>query len=97
MTITQTVEIPADHRIFLKLPRSVPIGVKARIEINIPAKAMKSQSDSGGDPSKSAKGSEIEYIRQLLHREMYAKGTSAIKAESGDGWEAYIKEKYAEP
>jgi len=97
MTITQTVEIPADHRIFLKLPRSVPVGVKARIEINIPAKVTKNQPDSGGRHSGSAKGSEIEYIRQLLRKEMSAKGTSAITAESGDGWEAYIKEKYAEP
>ena len=85
MTITQTVEIPADYRILLDLPRSVPIGAKARIEINIPAKVTKTQSDS-----------EIEHIRQLLRKEMSAKGTSAIKAESGDGWEAYIKEKYAE-
>jgi hypothetical protein len=37
MTIEQTIEIPADRRIFLDLPRSVPAGVRARIEINIPA------------------------------------------------------------
>ena len=86
MTITQTVEIPADYRIFLELPRSVPIGAKARVEINIPAKVTKSQSDS-----------EIEHVRQLLRKEMSANGTSAITAESGDGWEAYIRERYAEP
>ena len=32
MTITQTVEIPADRRIMLDLPRDLPVG-KARITI----------------------------------------------------------------
>jgi len=36
MTIVQTVTIPNDFRIFLELPRSVPIGVNARVSINIP-------------------------------------------------------------
>jgi hypothetical protein len=35
MTIEQTVTIPADYRIFIDLPRSVPSGVKASIKINI--------------------------------------------------------------
>ena len=86
MTITQTVEIPADYRISLELPRSIPIGAKARIDISIPNKITKSQS-----------GLEIEHIRQLLRKEISEKGTSSIKAESGDGWEAYIRERYAEP
>jgi len=34
--IEQTVTIPADHRIFLELPRSVPAGVEARVSIAIP-------------------------------------------------------------
>ena len=37
MTIEQTVEIPADYRISLELPRSVPVGVNARVSISIPA------------------------------------------------------------
>ena len=37
MTIEQTVTIPADYRIFIELPHSVPSGVKASIKINIPA------------------------------------------------------------
>jgi len=32
VTITQTVEIPADHRIFLDLPPELPVG-KAKITI----------------------------------------------------------------
>ena len=34
MTITQTVEIPADRRLFLDLPPELPIG-KAKIEFTI--------------------------------------------------------------
>ena len=41
MTITQTVKIPADYRIFLELPRSVPSGIMANININIPAISAK--------------------------------------------------------
>ena len=85
MTITQTVEIPADYRIFLELPRSIPIGVKAQVEINIPVDITKSQSNT-----------KIEHVRQLLRKEMSEKGTSEVTAESGEGWEAYIRERYAE-
>ena len=85
MTFTQTVEIPADYRIFLELPRSIPIGVKAQVEINIPVDITKSQSNT-----------KIEHVRQLLRKEMSEKGTSEVTAESGEGWEAYIRERYAE-
>ena len=86
MTITQTVEIPADYRISLELPRSVPVGAKAQVEIKIAAKITKDQSDS-----------KIEIVRQLLRKEMSEKGTTAVRVESGDGWEVHIREKYAEP
>ena len=86
MTITQTVEIPADYRISLDVPRSIPIGIKARVEINIPAQNTKSQSES-----------DIVLVRELLHKEMSEKGTSALTLESGDGWEAHLRERYAEP
>jgi hypothetical protein len=36
MTIEQTVEIPSDYRLYLELPRTVPTGVMAKVEINIP-------------------------------------------------------------
>ena len=85
MTITQTVEIPADYRLYLDLPRSIPVGTKARIEINIPAKITKNQPES-----------HIEHVRLLLREEMSAKGTSALTAESGDGWEAHVMERHAE-
>ena len=34
MTITQTVEIPVNRRIFLDLPPELPVG-KAKVELNI--------------------------------------------------------------
>jgi hypothetical protein len=33
MTITQTIEIPADHRIFLDLPHELPVG-KAKVTVD---------------------------------------------------------------
>ena len=41
MTITQTVKIPDDYRIFLELPRSVPSGIMAKINIDIPVISAK--------------------------------------------------------
>jgi len=34
MTITQTVEIPADHRVFFDAPHEIPVGATARCEIH---------------------------------------------------------------
>jgi hypothetical protein len=91
MTIEQTVTIPSDYRIFLELPRSVPSGVMARVKIDIPAVSEK-------DISASAlhHPSEIEEVRQLLQKEMADNGTLAVIATSGDGWEAHVRERYAE-
>ena len=86
MTITKTVKIPEDYRIFLDLPRSVPSGVMAKINIDVPSVFTKST----GVPNK------IDEIRQLLQKEMAEKGTTAIKAGSGDGWEAHVMEQYAQ-
>ena len=90
MTIEQTITIPADYRILLELPRSVPIGVEARVEINIPA-VEKGRNDSTPLPPL-----EIEDIRHLLQKEMAEKGTSAVLAATGDGWETHVRERYAE-
>ena len=81
MTIEQTITIPADYRISLELPRSVPIGAKVRIEISIPGNS-------------SILSDEIEDVRMLLQKEMTEKGTSAVA--SGDGWEAHLRDHYAE-
>jgi len=91
MTIEQTVTIPADYRIFFELPRSVPTGVQARVEISIPAVETNSPGEIASPPA------EIEGIRQLLQEEMAKKGTSAITVATGDGWESHIREHYAQP
>ena len=92
MIIEQTIEIPADYRIFLELPRSVPIGVKARVEIQIPAVSANEENTSVLFPS-----AVISEVRELLQREMFEKGTSLAPAKPGDGWEAHVRERYAEP
>jgi hypothetical protein len=33
MTITQTVEIPADHRITFEIPQEIPVGTITRVEL----------------------------------------------------------------
>ena len=91
MTIEQTVEIPADYRVFLELPHSIPSGVLAKVKISIPAEVVKNKSDSVFPLS-----SEIEDISRLLQKEMSEKGTSKVKTASGDGWKAHVMEHYAE-
>ena len=87
MTITQTVEIPADRRVHLELPRSAPSGVMALVHIDIPAVSA----DGSTSPVQPLSG--IEEIRQLLKKEMAAKGTLAATAASGGGWEAHVRER----
>jgi hypothetical protein len=92
MTIEQTVEIPDDRRVYLEWPRSIPSGVKAKVEIIIPAAVTKSQRDSVSPPS-----AEIEDVRLLLQKEMSERGTAGVITAAGDGWEAHVRERYAEP
>ena len=94
MTITQTVTIPADYRLFLELPRTVPSGVIARVQINIPVQAGFNIPEKEYSTKKPS--SKIEEIRQLLQNEMAIQGTSTAAASSGDGWEAYVRERYGE-
>jgi len=49
------------------------------------------------DESVMAGLNEIDDIRLLLQKEMVEKGTLAVGATAGDGWQAHIKEHYAEP
>jgi hypothetical protein len=39
---------------------------------------------------------KIDEVRQLLHKEMARNGTATVPAACG-GWEAHVKERYAEP
>ena len=92
MTIEQTIEIPADYRVFLELPHSFPSGVKAKVKISIPTAIEKKQSDSI-----FPQPAEIDDVSLLLQKEMAEKGTSKVKTASGDGWKAHVMEHYAEP
>jgi len=71
MTITQTVDIPADYRLFLELPRSVPTGVKARIEITIPTIFEGYSGNELDKPGKSfrgilkGRGISVERLREI--------------------------------
>ena len=71
MTITQTVAIPTDYRIFLELPRSVPIGVQARVSITIPTVFESRSGIEQAKPVKSfrgilkGKGITIERFREM--------------------------------
>ncbi|MCL2473015.1 MAG: hypothetical protein FWF26_04985 [Treponema sp.] len=91
MIIEQTIEIPADYRILLELPHSIPTGVKAKVEISIPGFDIETQSEN------TLAQAEIDNVRHLLKKEMTEKGTMTVIAESGDGWEAHVREHYAEP
>jgi hypothetical protein len=91
MIVEQIVDIPADYRISLELPRSIPTGIKARVAISVPVMDTKSQSGSAFPQSV-----ELEEVRRLLQEEMTEKGTSGVTAVTGDGWEAHVKERYAE-
>jgi len=91
MTIEQIVEIPTDYRLLLELPRSIPTGVKAKVEISIPEVVIKDQNSAAFSQS-----IEIEDVRLLLQKEMAEKGTSTLIIETGDGWEAHIREHHAE-
>jgi hypothetical protein len=82
MSITQTVEIPASHRLTIEVPREVPAG--RAVLAFFPAHS----------PDTFQTPTEIENVRKLLQREMSEKGTSAVTAAGGDGWEAHVRERY---
>ena len=71
MTIEQTVAIPADYRIFLELPRSVPVGVQARVSITIPTALEGNSGIEPKMPVKSfrgilkGKGITVERFREM--------------------------------
>jgi len=84
MTIEQIVEIPANRRIALEVPKTVPIGktILSFTPVSV---------------SQTVEKLQIEEVRRLLQNEMAEKGTSAVIATNGDGWEAHVMEHYAEP
>ena len=87
MTVEQIVDIPASRRIALKVPRTVPVGKTILSFTPVSAQTA----------DVSTEALHIEDIRQLLQKEMAEKGTLAVTAASGDGWESHVMEHYAEP
>ena len=89
LTIEQTVAIPTDYRIFLDLPRTVPIGVQARISITIPT-AYESQSVTRPiKPLKSmrgilkGKGITIERFREMQREDKALEDAADERLRSG--------------
>ena len=84
LTIEQTVEISADHRIFLDLPRELPVG-RARVELTLTPLADIPQA-GGREKIRLTKpmidellqGDDLRFLTGLLHTEMSA---DEIRAE----------------
>jgi len=85
MTIEQTVAIPANYRLFLELPRSVPIGANARVSINIPTVFDEQNSIDTVKSVKSYRGIlknrgiSIERLRELQREDKAIENTSNLQ------------------
>ena len=64
MTITQTVEIPASHRLIIDIPREVPAGATARFELKVTTFVKKDENRE--PPLKSLAGAETPRADRLL-------------------------------
>ena len=67
MTIEQTVDIPADHRVFFEfiVPREIPAG-KARVEVKV-TPVVEKQTDQRSEPAlKSTDEGEMSHVDALL-------------------------------
>ena len=99
MITTQTIVVPANHQLTIDVPPEVPTGPV--ILTFTPAEAEHKRIPvfgcANGQFQMAEDIYEIEDIRLLLQKEMAEKGTSALVAASGDGWEAHVRERYAEP
>ena len=80
MTIEQTIEIPASHRIFLELPRTIPSGAIARVSIAIPTEF--DNQNTAKDPEKSfrgilkGKGISVERLREIQREDKVLEDTA---------------------
>ena len=66
MTITQTVDIPADHRVFFEFlaPREIPAG-KTRVEVKL-TPVVEKHTDRRSEPDLSADEGETSHVDALL-------------------------------
>jgi len=96
MTVEQIIEIPADRRIALEVPRTVPVGKTILSFTPVSGGEPRPSTSVTGSVSQTKEKLKIEDVRQLLRKEMMEKGTLAVTAVSGDGWTAHVMEHYAE-
>ena len=98
MKATQTVVVPDSHRLTTDVPPEVPAGPV--ILTFTPSKTGRKKERvfgcANGQYRMAEDFDEIEDVRLLLQKEMSEKGTSAVVAAAGDGWEAHVRKHYAE-
>ncbi|MCL2720410.1 MAG: hypothetical protein FWD47_03615 [Treponema sp.] len=85
MIVEQIIDIPANRRITLEIPKTIPEG-----------KAILTFKPANKTQTTVTHNLHIEDIRKLLQKEMIDKGTVELPASNGDGWEAHVRERYAE-
>jgi hypothetical protein len=78
MTIQQTVDIPADRRLYLDLPETAPLG---HAEIMITIRYMPPQADSGTIPQERFNAETEEAMneaRDIMNGRVLSQGFSSV-------------------
>jgi hypothetical protein len=90
LTIEQTVDISADHRIFFDLPLELPVG-KAKVALTFTPLADISETDGKGKirltkqmVDKLLQGDDLRFLTGLLHTEMSADEIRAERLKKHD-------------
>ena len=92
MVIEQTVEVPVNHRLIIDVPLEIPAGPV--ILAFRPTTVQRT--NKAKQIHKIPFTDRLEEVRQLIKKEMAQNGTTDMPVASGDGWEAYVWERYAE-
>jgi hypothetical protein len=98
MKTSQTVVVPASHRLTIDVPPEVPAGpvILTFTPAEVEQKRNPVFSRARGQFHMAEDIDEIKDVRLLLQKEMAEKGTLAVAVAAGDGWEAHVRERYAE-
>ena len=84
MTITQTIEIPADRRLTIDLPPDVPAGAAARFELEVIPFTEQSEKSSAVKPSPfRISKKELDELLQNAHTP-HTDALTGILAHLGD-------------
>jgi len=69
ITIEQTITVPADYRLFLELPRSIPIGARAKVSVVVPTVFDSQNTGRPNDKSfrgiLKGKGITVDQLREM--------------------------------